>query len=127
MKTSAECIGDQFKKLETLLERFGRTGGRWQRLDQILKSKHSGAVVRKKYISLTISSAPVPRCGNRFSDRSRKSEGIQSEKCEEDRCYGYKKRNSRGDKSRDNVEITKKISRKGGIYAVGVPRKSGGT
>lgn len=126
MKTSAECIGDQFKKLETLLEKFGRTGDRWQRLDQILKLKHSGAVVCKKYISLTISSAPVPRCGNRFSDRSRKSEGVQSEKCERDRYYGYKKRNSRGDKSRDNVEITK-ISRKGGIYAVGVPRKSGGT
>lgn len=125
MKRSAECISDQVKKLETLYERFGCKGDRCQRLNEIVRSKYSRLVVCKKYVSLTISSAPVPRCGNRFSDRSRKSEVVQSEKCEEDR-FENKERNSRGDKSRDNVEITR-ISRKGGIYAVGVPRKSGGT
>lgn len=124
MKRSAECISDQVKKLETLYERFGCKGDRCQRLDEIVRSKYSRLVVCKKYVSLTISSAPVPRCGNRSSDRSRKSEVIHSEKCEEDR-FENKERNS-GDKSRDNVEITR-ISRKGGIYAVGVPRKSGGT
>lgn len=33
-------------------------------------------MVREKYVGLPISSAPVPRCGNRFSDRPRKSEGV---------------------------------------------------
>lgn len=125
MKTSAECFSNQIKKLEALIKKFVSTKNYWQRLERVLRSKHSGAEVCKKYVGFTISSAPVPRCGNRFSDRSRKSEGVQSEKCEQDRYYRNKKRNSCSDKSRDNVEITK-ILHKGGIYVVGVPRKSGG-
>lgn len=77
MKTSAECFSNQIKKLEALIKKFVSTKNHWQRLERVLRSKHSGAEVCKKYVGFTISSAPVPRCGNRFSDRSRKSEGVK--------------------------------------------------
>lgn len=103
VKTSAECIGDHVRKLEALVEKVACTEHRWQKLEKILRSKPSGVEVREKYVSLTISSAPVPRCGNRFSDRSRKSE-VKSAR--ETGVTRIRKEISRVDKRRDNVRIT---------------------